>query len=219
MKTTATLLAALNLSLFSAVNINFDSAKPGEAPWGWTSTATNQGPPAKWIVLHDPNAPSRPNVLAQDSAADPRFTFPLCLYDKVVCLDGDVSVKMKIMSGKGGQDAGIAFRVVDCNNYYLVRASARDHTIALFRVIDAKLHPIPVKGSLAGPIGVLHPVKVGDWNLMRVTYRGDQVTTYFNHRKVFDADDRGPNAAGRAGVWTKGDTIAYFDDFHIDKKK
>jgi hypothetical protein len=218
-KITAALLAALSLSFFSGVNINFDSAHPGEPPSGWTATVTNQGPPAKWVVMHDANAPSRPNVLAQDSPADQRFTFPLCLFDKVVCLDGDLSVKMKIVSGKDGQDAGVVFRAVDANNYYLVRASARDHTIALFRVADTRLHPLPVKGGQAGPVGVWHPVKIGDWNLMRVTYRGDQVTVYFNHRKVFDAKDQGLNEPGRAGLWTKGDTIAYFDDFHIDKKR
>jgi hypothetical protein len=218
-KTTTALLAALNLSFFSAVNINFDSTQPGEPPAGWTSSLTNPGAPPRWIVLHDPNAPSRPNVLAQDSKDAPRFSFPLCLFDKVTCLDGDVSVKLKIISGRDGQDAGVVFRAADANNYYLVRASAREHNIALFRVADAHLVPLPVKGSPAGPVGVLHAIRIGDWNLMRVTYRGDQVTVYFNHRKVFDAIDRWPKTPGRSGLWTKADTVAYFDDFRIDKKR
>ena len=213
------LFSALSLPFFSAININFDSTTLGELPAGWTSTLTNHGPPPRWEVLRDPNAPSRPNVLAQDSKAGPRFRFPMCLFDKVTCLDGDVSVKMKIISGRDGQDAGVVFRAADPNNYYLVRASVHDHNIAMFRVIGSRIEPVPLKGALPGTMGVLYPIKIGDWNLLRVTYKGNQATVYFNHRKVFDAFDGALTNAGRAGVWTKADTVAYFDDFRIDKKK
>jgi hypothetical protein len=212
-------LAALSLPFFSAVNINFDSAKLGETPADWTSGLTAHGAPPRWIVLRDPNAPSQPYVLAQDSKAGPKFRFPLCLFDKVTCLDGDVSVKLKIISGRDGQDAGVVFRAADPNNYCLVRASARDHNIALYRVTDSHFEPVPVKGARAGTVGVLHAIKIGDWNLLRVTYKGNLTTVYFNHRKVFEAVDSTPQTSGRSGVWTKADTVAYFDDFRIDKKK
>ena len=223
MKSTVAFLAALSLPFSSATNINFDSVKLGQLPPGWTSTVTNHGGPARWIVQPDPTAPSRPNVLAQCSKGGLHFRFPLCLFDKVTCLDGDISVKMKIISGSDNQDAGVVFRAVDQNNYYLVRASARDHNIEMFRVKDGHFEPIRVistNGSNAsGGYGVWHPIKIGDWNLLRVTYKGNQTTVYFNHRKVFDAHDNELQASGRAGVWTNADTVAYFDDFRIDKKR
>ena len=218
-KTTAILIAFASLPFFSAININFDSAKPGELPPGWTSTFTTQGAPPRWVVLHDPNAPSRPNVLAQDSGQGALLRFPMCLFDRVTCLDGDVSVKLKILSGRDGQDAGVVFRAADSTHYYLVRASAREHNIVMFRVTDGRFEAIPVKGAPAGTVGVRHPIKVGDWNLLRVTYKGSQTTVYFDHRRVFDAFDSAPKTPGRAGVWTKADTVAYFDDFRIDKKR
>jgi hypothetical protein len=217
-KTTAILFAAVSLPFFSAININFDSAKSGELPAGWTSALTNSGALPRWFVVQDPNAPSRPNVLAQDSKADP-FRYPMCLFDKVTCVDGEVSVKLKIISGKDGQDAGVVFRATDANNYYVVRVSARDHNIVMFSVKDSNLKPIRAKGAAAGSLGVRHPIKIGDWNLLRVTYRGNQTVVYFNHRKVFDALDSTPAVAGRVGVWTMADTVAYFDDFRIDKKR
>ena len=219
MKSAVTLLAAIALPFFSAISINFDSAKTGELPPGWTSAATNHGDPPHWVVQHDPSAPSRPNVLAQASKGGLHYRFPLCLFDKVSAVDGDISVKMKILSGKDDQDAGVVFRAVDQNNYYLVRASASDHNIVMYRIKDGHFEPIPVKGGSAGSLGVRHAIKIGDWNLLRVTYKGNQASVYFNHRKVFDALDSGLNMAGRSGVWTKADTIAYFDDFRIDKKK
>ncbi len=228
MNSTVTFLAAVSLPFFAATSINFDSMKLGELPPGWTSAVTNHGTPPLWIVQHDPTAPSRPNVLAQFSKGGLHYRFPVCLFDKVTCVDGDVSVKMKILSGKDDQDAGVVFRATNQNNYYLVRASAHDHNIEMFRVKAGQFEPIRVissnsggsnTGLNAGTYGVRHPIKIGDWNLLRVTYKGNQTTVFFNHRKVFDANDSALNAPGRAGVWTNADTVAYFDDFRIDKKK
>jgi hypothetical protein len=218
-KSIATLLAAVSFPFFSATSINFDSVKRGELPPGWTSTVTNHGQPSHWVVQPDPTAPSRPNVLAQSSKGGLRYRFPLCLFDRVTALDGDISVKMKILSGKDDQDAGVVFRATDQNNYYLVRASAREHNIVMFRVKDGHFEPIRCNGARMGSYGVLHPIKIGDWNLLRVTYKGSQATVYFNHRKVFEASDSAFNSPGRAGVWTNADTTAYFDDFRIDKKR
>ena len=193
--------------------------KLGELPPGWTSAATNHGDLSRWVVQPDPTAPSRPNVLVQSSKGGLRYRFPLCLFDKVTCLDGDISVKLKIISGKDDQDAGVVFRVADQDNYYLVRASARDHDIVMFRVRNGHFEPIRVSGAKSGTYGVRHPIKIGDWNLLRVTYKGSQAAVYFNHRKVFDATDTVFKEPGRVGVWTNVDTVAYFDDFRIDKKK
>lgn len=193
--------------------------KLGELPPGWTSAASNHGDPSRWIVKPDPTAPSRPNVLAQSSKGGLRYRSPLCLYDKVTSLDGDISVKMKIISGRDDQDAGVVFRVVNQDNYYLVRASAQDHDIVMFRVRDGHFEPIRLNVGKISSYAVHHPVRIGDWNLLRVTYKGSQATVYFNHRKVFDATDNVLKAPGKAGVWTNADTVAYFDDFRIDKKR
>ena len=219
MKIAIALFAAATLPFFSALSINFDSMKLGQLPAGWTAGATNHGDLPRWIIQHDPTAPSRPNVLAQFSKGGLRYRFPLCLLDRITCVDGDISVKIKILSGRDDQDAGVVFRAVDQDNYYLVRASAREHNIVMFRVKDGHFAPIRVNGARIGAYGVLHPVRIGDWNLLRVTYKGGQTSVYFNHRKAFDASDNNLTAPGRVGVWTNADTIAYFDDFRIDKKR
>jgi hypothetical protein len=58
-----------------------------------------------------------------------------------------------------------------------------------------------------------------DWNVLRVTFQNARMTVYFDHRKVMDADDTVLLKSGKTGVWTRGDTVAYFDNFRIDKKK
>jgi hypothetical protein len=211
----AVLLIAASLPFLSAININFDALKSGELPAGWTPPQGTQ-----WIVQHDPSAPSRPNVLASRlSKAGLGARHPVCFFDQVTCTDCDISVKMKILSGKVGQDAGVVFRATDSNNYYLVRLSVREHNVAMFRVQDGHFEPNRVNNHKGATFGVPRPLKVGDWNLLRVTYKGNQANVYFNHRKVFEANDASLKAPGRAGVWTNADTVAYFDDFRIDKKR
>lgn len=212
----AILFAAIGLPFFSAININFDAMKLGEMPHGWVPG----GAPESWGIQHDPTAPSRPNVLARLAPTGGMGGhYPLCFLDTVKAVDGDVSVKIKILSGRHGQDAGVVFRAADEKNYYLVRASSRDRNIAMFRVLDGRIEPVRIHGPKGNTMVVNRPIKVGDWNLLRVTYKGTQASVYFNHRKVFDANDANLNAAGRAGVWTNADTVAYFDDFRIDKKR
>ena len=52
--------------------MNFDDLKPGTLPPGWTATQTGKGH-AKWEVVTDESAPSKPNVLKQAGEA----TYPV----------------------------------------------------------------------------------------------------------------------------------------------
>jgi hypothetical protein len=56
------------LALWGTVTqtINFDSAKPGSVPPGWTVTP-NAGAAPQWEILKDPSAPSPPYVFAEIS--------------------------------------------------------------------------------------------------------------------------------------------------------
>src|ERR1039458_8608869 len=59
----------LSLALWGTAQqkINFDSAKPGSVPPGWTVTP-NAGAAPKWEIRKDPSAPSPPYVFAQISS-------------------------------------------------------------------------------------------------------------------------------------------------------
>ncbi len=170
------------------------------------------------MVHPDVTAPSGPNVLAQLSNDKTRFRFPLAIYDKVVCRDGDLIVKFKLIAGKIDQTAGLVWRYQDPNNYYLVHASANSKNIAVFKLKDGKSTAIAPLGADEKASSVPHEVEEQRWNTLRVVFRGARVSVYLNHRKLLDAQDSTFLVAGRTGVWTKSDTIAYFDDFRIDKK-
>jgi hypothetical protein len=101
---------------FGSETINFDGARLGTMPPYWTATSTNGGATPQWEVKRDPRAPTRQNVLAQVSPSGSDSEFPLAIYDRALCTDGDLSVKFKITGGRQAKTAGIVWRYQDQNN-------------------------------------------------------------------------------------------------------
>ena len=200
-------------------SVNFDNVKPGTFPPFWTSTANRPAGTAKWVVLRDATAPSGFNVLVKPATQATDSEFPMAVFDKDICRDGDLSVKFKIQATtRRIKTAGLIWRYQDPQNYYLLHFSVEEKNIVLFRVQDGQVRPIPVTGSKPGAFGVPHELKPGQWYVAKVIFRGNNIRVLFGNRQLFEAmDDTLPNA-GKTGVWTRGATEAAFDDFRIDKK-
>jgi hypothetical protein len=210
--------AVLSFLGLGAEKVDFDMLAPKAAPPDWSIAHTHSGPPGDWIVHRDPSAPSRPNVLSQMSHAGSRFEFEIAVFDKVTCRDGDLSAKIRLPSGSGSKTAGLIWRYQDPNNFYMLHLSADQRNVVLFRVQDGKAEEIPAKGAKPGSFGVSHDVRPGVWYLARVVYRGPRIRVFLGNRLLFDATDSVISQAGKTGIWTKGSTVASFDDFRIDKK-
>jgi hypothetical protein len=197
--------------------VNFDNLKPGAFPPFWTATGPTQV--SRWEVQRDSSAPSRPNVLAQIPGVAGNSEFPLAVFDKVICRDGDLSVKFKIAAGKRRvKTAGIVWRYQDPRNYYLLNFNVDDRNIVLSRVQNGQVRPIPVLHGRPGDIGVSHDLRTGQWYVAKVIFRGNNFHVLFGNRELFDAWDDSLPTAGKTGIWTRGGTAASFDDFRIDRK-
>src|SRR5262249_56762002 len=88
--------------------INFDNLKTGAPPPGWTATQTGKGQ-AKWEIVADDSAPSKPNVLKQSGEA----TYPVCIKEDTSLKNGFVEAKFKPVSGKEDQAGGVIWRCKD----------------------------------------------------------------------------------------------------------
>jgi hypothetical protein len=201
-----------------AQTVNFDSVRAGSVPPGWTVAMTHSGGPPKWEVLADPSAPSKPNVLAQTSSDKTDGRFPLAILDSSSFKDGAVSVKCKPVSGAGDRACGMLWRYRDPDNYYLVRANAAENNVVLYKVEKGTRTALAPKGTARGTYGVKHKVPTGEWSTLRVTAQGNLFTVFFNGEKLFEVEDATFPAAGKVGLWTKADSVTYFDDFQIDTK-
>jgi hypothetical protein len=200
-------LACLILAIAagSAVH-NFDANKPGVLPAGWTSALTGAGPQPQWKVQTDPTAPSRPNVLAQTSADKTDYHFPLALLEGLELRDLDLSVQFKAVAGAIDRAAGIAFRLKDADNYYVVRANALENNLRLYHVVG---------GRRVQFAGANFKVTSGEWHRLRVECAGTKITCWYDGEKKIEATDATFREAGRVGLWTKADSVTYFDDFQV----
>ncbi len=198
--------------------IRFDSAPPGSLPAGWTVVTTHTGATPKWEVRQDASAPSRPNVLAQVSSDGTDGRYPMAILNKANYRDGELSVKFKTVAGRTDQAAGIVWRYRDPDNYYLVRANALENNIVMYRVQDGHWYPLAPRGKPAHSYGVRHRIPTHTWSILKVNFRKSRFEVYFDHRKVFEAEDSTFAEPGKVGLWTKADSVTYFDDFQFSGK-
>jgi hypothetical protein len=198
--------------------INFDNAKAGALPPGWTSAMTHNGGAPRWEVRSDDTAPSKPNVLAQLSDDRTSGRFPLAIYDKASIKDGEVSVRCKSIAGRADQACGLVWRYRDANNYYIVRANALENNVVLYKVENGERKSIAPKGTASRTYGVKHPVPKAAWNELRASFTGTRVLVSFNGKQILEAEDTTFADAGKVGLWTKADSVTHFDDFTFSGK-
>jgi hypothetical protein len=197
---------------------NFDKDKTQALPPGWLSEHTGRGTKGNWLVLADPSAPSQPNVLAQTSADNTSYRFPLAIVDNTSYKDLDMSVRFKTISGKEDQGAGLVWRYQDANNYYIVRGNALEDNVVLYKVENGKRIPLAPKGTAPGTYGVKHKVPGNAWNRLSLKVKGNLFEVSFNDQKLFEVEDNTFPDAGKVGLWTKADSVIHFDDFTVEGK-
>ena len=197
--------------------VNFDTCPLGKTPPGWTVAMTDRGDPPRWEVLRDQSAPTQPYVLGQTSSDPTRVRLPLAILDGVSLRDGDISVRLKPVSGREDQSGGLVFRYRDDKNYYLARADARTRQVSVYRVVDGRTLPLSPRG-MPSALGVTHDILPNTWSILKVSVRGNRFQIYVNHRRILQADDSAAPAFGKVGLLTVADSVTYFDDFRIYPK-
>jgi hypothetical protein len=202
-------LVSLGLLASTSRVVTFDTFALGKAPPGWTVTMTNRGRPPQWEIRRDDSAATLPYVLAQVSTGSNEDRSPLAILDNLSLRDGDVSVRIKPVSGREVQSGGLVWRYQDPNNYYLVRASALEKNVGVFKVQKGKLirilpsvkHDVPGNGT--------------GWSILKVSVRGNRFQVYLDHRRILQGSDNTFNGPGGVGLWTGADSVTYFDDFRV----
>jgi hypothetical protein len=202
---TAALVSAL---LQAAKTYDFEKDEAGKAPAGFTQATTGGGAPGAWAVREEAGAPSGKKVLAQTSQDETDLRFPLCVLDAVDVKDSAVSVKFKAVSGKVDQAAGLVLRFKDKDNYYVARANALEDNVRLYKVETGK------RKQFAGKNGV--KVAPAQWHALRLEVKGSHFKVSFNGELLFEADDAAFAGPGKAGLWTKADSVTLFDDFSVE---
>jgi hypothetical protein len=186
--------------------VDFESGRVGALPAGVTTALTGSGGPVKWSIIEDASAPAGPKVLAQTSTDRTDYRFPLAIFDAPTLADLDVSVAFKPVSGEVDRAAGIAVRLIDPDNYYVVCANALEDNVRLYRVVQGKRIQFA---------GVNTKVATGTWQELGIALRGNRFEVRLNRQSLLIATDATFSAAGRVALWTKADSVTSFDNLII----
>ena len=118
----------------------------------------------------------------------------------------DVAVRFKAVAGKVDQAGGIAVRLSDPDNYYVVRANALEDNVRFYRV---------VKGRREELEGANTKVTANEWHQLGLRAEGERFTVTFDGKQLFTATDRTFAGAGKIALWTKADSVTRFDRIEI----
>ncbi len=186
--------------------IGFSQFEVGKTPPGFTVALTGGGEPAVWTVQEDSTAPSGGKVLAQTTKDTTDYRFPICVYDGVSAKDVEASVQFKSVSGGKDQAGGVIVRYRDKDNYYVARANALEDNVRFYKVVNGRRSEIT---------GIHTKVAPNLWHKLALSAKGTHFIVSLDD-KWFEADDGRFQEAGKVGLWTKADSVTYFDNLKIE---
>jgi hypothetical protein len=191
----------------STPKFDFEGTQVGSAPPGFSPGLTGKGPPPTWKVVDDPSSPAGPRVVAETSGDRTDDRFPLLVLDGFEAKDVQVTVAFKPVSGRIDQAAGLAVRMKDGENYYIARANALEGNVRLYKVVGGKRSQFAGKDL---------DIPRGRWQTLSLGVQGDRLEVRLNGEVLFEARDQTFKDAGKVGLWTKADSVTYFDGLRIE---
>jgi hypothetical protein len=179
--------------------------QPGAEPTDFTFWRTGQGADSQWTVVADPTA-AKGRAIAQISKDRTDYRFPLAVYKPFSGKNLEISVRFKPVAGTVDEAGGIALRFQTPDDYYVVRANALEDNVRFYRVVKGK------REQLAGANTKVSP---NQWHTLALKAEGDRFTVSFDGKALISAQDGTFPNAGKVALWTKADSVTYFDAISI----
>lgn len=179
---------------------DFQADPVGEQPPGFQFAATRGKASGEWRVVEHEGG----RVLAQLDERPLKWRFALAMVEDWSLKDVRLSVRIKAIRGELDQSGGLVWRHRDADNYLVARLDVSDQNVRLFRVFNGNTVPFGIKENV--------PLKRDQWYTLRVEHRGREVKVYLDDEVLIVEKDKHFREPGRIGLWTKADSVTYFDD-------
>lgn len=199
-------VASTGLAQKGTTMIALEKMDVGKPPADFKFARTGQGGPGQWGVVSDPGA-SGERAIEQSSTDRTDYRFPLAIYSPISVKNGTIAVRFKPVAGKVDQAGGIAMRLIDADNYYVVRANALEANVRFYRVVNGRREEL--KGANVKVSG-------NEWHSLGLKAEGERFTVTFDGKQLFMATDRTFSDAGKIALWTKADSVTRFDRIEIE---
>jgi len=177
----------------------------GSRPDGFTFARTGQGGDGEWTVTADTTAAGG-RAIEQVSTERTDYRFPLAIHDSFSAVNLNVEIRFKAMAGKVDQAGGIAVRLMDPDNYYVVRANALEDNVRFYRVVRGRREQLD---------GANLKVTSNEWHVLALRAEGERFTVAYDGRTLFSVTDKTFGEAGGVALWTKADSVTRFDQLSI----
>jgi hypothetical protein len=161
------------------------------------------GKAGEWSIIENDAG----RILAQIVADPTGNRFAFAIYRPFLGRDAYVSTRFMAISGEADQSAGVFVRFTSVDDYYVARASVLENNVGLYSVVAGKRQMIGyMEVNVSGQ----------EWHTLGLAARDERLTIFFDGRELFVAVDRRfPGPPGRVGLWTKADSMTWFESLKI----
>jgi Laminin G domain len=123
--------------------------------------------------------------------------------------DGEISIRFKIVAGQLDQCAGILFNLKPNGDYLTVRFNGMEDNVVLWTFNKGVR-----KFVKRAPESL--PLARNQWHTLLISVHGTNLQASLNGKHVLDYTLAEP-VSGKVGVWSKTDSVSYFDDYTVTK--
>jgi hypothetical protein len=124
--------------------------------------------------------------------------------------NGEITVRFKAIAGRIDQGAGILFDLKPNGDYYALRANPLENNLVLWRFKHGKRSSVNWVRKV--------PTPTRKWHELKVKIQGNLIKGYLNG-KQFIGHKLPAEVSGKVGLWTKADSVVYFDDYTVVNQK
>src|SRR6266566_7843445 len=121
--------------------------------------------------------------------------------------DGEISMRFKIVAGQLDQCAGILFNLKSNGDYLTVRFNGMEDNVVLW-TFNKGVRKFVKRGSENVPLAR------NQWHTLQISVHGANLQASLNEKHLLDYTLAAP-VSGRVGVWSKTDSVCYFDDYTV----
>lgn len=123
--------------------------------------------------------------------------------------DGKISMRFKLVAGQLDQCAGILFNLKPNGDYLTVRFNGKEDNVVLWTFVKGKRSFVK-KGTENVPL------QMNTWHNLEISVQGTKLQASLDGKQLLDYT-LAETVSGRVGVWSKTDSVSYFDQYTVTK--
>jgi hypothetical protein len=123
--------------------------------------------------------------------------------------DGEISIRFKIVAGQLDECAGILFNLKQNGDYLTVRFNGMEDNVVLW-TFNKGVRKFVKRATDKVPLAK------NQWHTLQISVHGTALQASLNGKHLLDFTLSEP-VSGKVGVWSKTDSVSYYDDFTVTK--